>query len=220
MDNDPVCRSCRGPSALADEECISCLGTGPRDPKNVCPLAFVENVGIVVTVNGDFRIFTAPNGIIINVERLNNALDQVNSQLPTGSLQGYLSQIFNNVGSNLSTNAKYILSVLLGGSIALSFVFFSMICIILMSYSIISVGVGLVLILIGILFSILVFIIVLSEASKFGTDIENGFVNEIEPVVDTLRCAALSGICCYSGISCCCPGVSPSACKNPPPPPP
>lgn len=215
-DFNPVCKGCRGPSELTldqEGECVSCLET--PNIRTFCTLGFISNIGIDLTLNGSVLTFTAPKGLIFDVDRINGALEQVNAQLPTGSLQGYITQVFTNIGENLSTNARYILTVLLGGSILLSFVFFTIICIILMSYSIINVGVGLVLILIGVLFSIVVFIIVLSESSKFGTNIETGFTSEIEPVLQTLTCAAFSGICCYSGISCCCSGVSQSLCKNP-----
>lgn len=62
--------------------------------------------------------------------------------------------------------------------------------------------------------SALVFMIVFYEVFKIGTTIRTEFVSQIEPVLGNIRCALLSGICCYSGVSCCCPNGTGATCNN------
>jgi hypothetical protein len=93
-----------------------------------------------------------------------------------------------------------------------------MIFILLMSFSLISVGIGILMIIIGLFFGALVFLICLSAVSSLSTTIENTLFSEVDTVIQNIGCALASGVCCYSGLPCCCTGNGPT-CQNQPFPP-
>lgn len=200
--------------------CIPCLGTSDGlTPSELCSLAFAENIGIDIAINEGIYVLTAPNGIILSDLRLRNAWRQFNSQLPTGSINGYFTSIFDNVGAALVSNGRTSLGIILGSIIVLIFILYTVICIVLIANSVIGPALGITLIFIGLLMSALIFMIVFYEVFKISTTIQTEFVSQIEPIFDNLGCALLSGICCYSGVSCCCPHGTGSTCENPPFPP-
>lgn len=197
------------------QECFFC--TDPDSGADIfCPLRLLQSLGIDIQINDSTYKFTAPNGITIDTQRFSNAADIFNQQLPTGSLTGYISEIFGNIGSKLSQNTKQTLGIILGTIFIIIFLFFTIICVLLMAYGLINISVGIVLILIALFICTLALIISFNEAYNLSTNLEKDLFNGINPVLNTLDCALLSGICCYTGLSCGCPNVSCVQCKNAP----
>jgi hypothetical protein len=210
--NSRICNNCHSTSnfeSLQDGQtgCTPCLGTGNEEAPIVCSLLALETMGVIADIDliNDTINFTAPDGVTLSLPSLQNAINRFNQQLPTGSLKGYISSIFTNLGSSLSTNAKESLGVILGTVFLIAFVLFTIICITLIAYKVIDIAVGISLILIGLFFSLLAFLLAFSEAYNLGANFEQSFFNSINPVLETLACALVSGTCCYSGASCCCP---------------
>lgn len=174
-----------------------------------CEGTFLAKFGIQTKPypeNPDFRVLTAPNGVIINTDAADAAFKRFESQLPTGSLTGYFTQIFTNIGNSLASNAVYNLGVILAAIIIFSFILFVMTVLIFISNSLITTFTGITLIFIALFFAFVVLIISYYEARKFGNNIEVDFTSQIEPVLKVLNCAFYSGICAGAGLKCCCPG--------------
>jgi hypothetical protein len=194
--------------------CTACSGTIDGLPiPSLCVEGLTNCLGIVITPpigtpGATSFTFTAPKGIFLDVNRFNGAISKFNSQLPTGSLQSFVSSIFSMLGTSTATNAEDTLAVTLGIIVLLSFIFGSIIFIVLMASGIMSVGVGITLIFVILIFSILSVIIIISEIINFATTIETQIGNQIDPTINILQCALRSGICCYGGASCCCSGGS------------
>jgi ABC-type multidrug transport system fused ATPase/permease subunit len=150
---------------------------------------------------------------------MTNAIDQINAQLPTGSLKGYFNSALNNIESTLSSNAYNIYIVVLVSIILMMFLLYAMLCIVLMATGTIGVAMGIALIFIGLIISLITFLLASTEGKSFGSNIEESISAELNPLIDNLYCAVLSGVCCYSGASCCCPNGTGAVCKNPPFPP-
>jgi len=206
-------------SQLAQTPCSTCLGTGTTGARDECTVAFIQNIGVTIGVSGNIVSLTAPNGIYFDTQRVNNAVDQANSQFPTGSFRGYINSVFGNIGSSLATNARDAFGIILASIVIGMFLLYAIICIILIAAGILDLATAIAILLIGLIISILIFIISLIEANKFSSNIENSFSSESVSLVDNVYCAFLSGLCCYSGRTCCCPNGSDTVCKNPPFPP-
>ena len=207
------------PTQIEQTDCRSCGLTGFFGFSTICNLGFERATDIQVSrmgvTGGEIYTITAPRGIIIDTRRVDGAIARINSQVPTGSLSGYFSSIFTNLGTSLANNAETHLGIILGSVILLTFILYVIVCIVFMANSLVSIITGITLIFIGLIFSILVFIIAFFEARQFGTNIEMDFVAQIEPTMEILRCALFSGYCCYSGTNCCCPGGATTPCTNP-----
>jgi hypothetical protein len=160
--------------------------------------------------------------LTLDTARLANAINTAGEQLPTGSLNGYINQIFNTVGTNVSHNASTTLYITLGLIILLIFSLYAIICILLMSYSLVSIAIGVTLIFIALIFSFIVYIVCLYEINAFATNTENIVLNQSTAILDNLKCAFTSGLCCYAPSffspckTCICPNRSSNApCNNP-----
>lgn len=160
--------------------------------------------------------------LTIDTARLANSIVRAGEQLPTGSFDGYINQIFNNVGTNISNNASSTLYITLGLIILLIFSLYAIICILLMSYNTVSLAVGVTLIFIALIFSLIVYIVCLYEINAFATNTENTIFDESSVILNNLKCAFISGLCCYApnfftaGPCCICPNRSSNTtCANP-----
>jgi len=160
--------------------------------------------------------------LTLDLARVANALNYAGEQLPTGSLSGYIDQVFNSVGTNLSNKASNTLYVTLGLIILLIFSLYAIICILLMSYNTVTLWIGLTLIFIALIFSLIIYIICLYEINRFATNTENTVFNQSDLILSNLKCAFNAGLCCYAPsllnpYNCCtCPNrSSDTKCSNP-----
>lgn len=201
------------------QACIFCTDPDVHAAQN-CSLNFAEAIGIDIAQNEGVYNIQIPDGITIDTVRLNNSWTMINQQLPTGSLTGYVDSLFTSVGTSLSTNAKQTLGIILGTVILVAFLLYTIICIVLIAYGVIGIAMGISLIFIGLIISVIALVVSFSEAYRLGNALEKDLFNGAGPVLDTLSCAFLSGICCYIGASCTCPDGSCVTCLNPPIPPP
>ena len=211
--------------------CLGCNNVGADPPADLivpcgpevqqqCIGSLIARLGLVTVTNPDGSItITAPRGITISESLVNGSITQINSRFPTGSLEGYLSSIVGGIGSNISENATYAFGIIVGAIILGYFVLYAILCITLMAVGTIEISTGIVLIFLGLIVAVLVFLIALVEASRFGTGLENSFTINGGEIITATRCAVLSGICCYSSLTCGCPGGSTSLCVNPSVPP-
>ena len=227
--NDPVCRTCgndaqrntfRTPNVLAETVCQSCTGT--IDGISLSELCLVETLtamGIVVNIptEGSVYRFSAPNGICLDTRRLSGAIESMNAQLPTGSFQGYISSLFSTASTTLATSAKDALFIIMISIIVFGFVMFAIIIMILIAGDVISAGLGIGFLFVGLFVSAMTLVIILAEISSLSIQLENNLFSQVDPAVETLRCALIAGVCCYSGPglltpACCC--GKPSVCRN------
>jgi hypothetical protein len=200
-------------NSLASSGCTLC---GSINFDDYCVGFALNNLGIEYYQGptGTYT-FTTPNGLVIDTARLSNAFEMGNEQLPTGSLKSYVSSLFSKSASSVSTNVRDILIVVLGMIILFGFILYTIICIILIRYQVMDTAMGITAIFIGLFVSALAFIIVYYEIRSLTNNIEELISNNIDPFLDNLSCALHSAICCYSGVSCCCPDGSKTArCKN------
>lgn len=211
---------CQGNNCLSVGASLpGCVGCDV-DPR-LNPLCFANTVsalGITYTSSVDGIItITVPNGLTISPDRLNGSISRFNSQLPTGSFEGYVSSLLNNTTSSLSNNLKYIFGVIIASIILAILLLYIILCITLMCCNVVEVTTGIVLIFFGLIIIALAFMITIIEAKKVGTDLTSMLDSEMRPILTNIRCAINSAICCYVGYSCCCPNGSQTACTNPPP---
>lgn len=229
--NDPLCKVCGNTldadelinevNISADPICLSCetaivLGQPISD---ICLLSALNIMGIGYEnpPPGNIHKFTAPNGICIDSRRLSNALESVNAQLPTGSFQGYLSDIFSTASTTVSTAAKNALYVIMASVIVFGFVLFAIICMIFIANNVIGAGLGIGMLFVGLFVGAMTLVIVLAEISSLSTQLQNDLFVQVGPIVNTIKCALTAGLCCYPGSGCCC--GKPAVCKNVPGPP-
>jgi len=169
----------------------------------------------VVIPNGDNSI----NLLTIDSARIANSLQYVGYKLPNGSIQGYLNDILNKASNTVATNAGDALVTTLSVIMLVIFILFTLTFIILMCYGLVTPGMGVAVILIGLMITVIGFIVIAYEIYKSvinaGTDLES----QGSDFLNTIKCALTGGICCYSNSDpnvCCCPDQgSSNLCANP-----
>lgn len=190
--------------------CVLCAS----DDTILCGQGFTDELGIITTINGTVFNFQAPNGISIDSAAVQRAVNRFNQQLPTGSLQGYILSLLDDLSSTLYNNASSVLGIVLGTVFMTVFILFAVICILMIAYGIMDPAIGITLIFIGLFISAIGLIICYSEAYSLSMGLEPTLFNNIDPVMNILSCAFTSGLCCYIGGTCCCPGGSNTTCGS------
>lgn len=199
--------------------CVDCSTSSTE----VCALAFLGYSDAVIgtgTNPGDLTL-SFPKGFNFNPDRIEGAVQKAQSQLPTGSFSGYLDKVFFSVGSSAGEALEESFKVAVFGVVALIFIHYCILLIVLVAGKTINAGLAAVLIFAGLTVSLIGVFIILSEVSRFASRAKDVVESESAGVVDNLTCALSSGLCCYTGANCCCAdGDATVPCKNPAPPPP
>ena len=199
---------CAGP-------CLS--GTGSQRYTGIagCVEAFTQTVGVCTNLNGNkFTIWTPYDSLIINTDRLNNALITADSQFPTGSFTGYINSISNNFTNEVESSTTELLTSIFISILLQSYLLFAVICITLMAVNTITVGLGLFLLVFGLIVIGAALAIIYTQTIKFADRVQNAVNTNLSGVVDEVICAVGSGFCCYTGAKCCCTGSTGTVCTN------
>ena len=188
----------------------------------LCRILALEKLGLVVNTTPGLPAIptsitiTAPNGLTIDIARLQNAIASGNSQLPTGSLDGYLSMVFDTIRNSIYNNSKTAFILILSIIILQSFILFLFIIILMMVYGHIGVGMGLISLLIGLIIAVTALIVMFVETEHYATLAEEQVNDAVSNVFSNIQCAFNSETCCYAGSSkvppCYCPSSDMKTC--------
>lgn len=190
--------------------CTAC--NSPAIPIS-CATDALRNIGVDVSFQDNIVTLSATE-LVIDTTRVSNAISSAGQQLPNGSFENYITGILDNVSSTITDNAKEIFLVTIFSIIIQSFVFFLIICVILIIYNVIPWEIGTLIILFGLLIAVITFSIMVTEASRFGTAVSQEVSVDTTGILSNLTCAVNSAVCCYSGFSCCCPSGPGPTCTN------
>jgi hypothetical protein len=166
-------------------------------------------VPIQSSSDSPFIYIQSPNGLLFDNQRFTNAVSKFESELPGGEgLVAYIQSFFTTIFEATGQASEELFIAIFFSVILQCYALFVVVISILWIYKVLTPGMSIIWLIIGLIISLSALAVMLVEASRTSTVIAASVTKSLSDFAAPLSCALKSGAVCYIGENCCCNDIT------------